>query len=100
VGGSLPGKKRLDTGLQHGEGPVMGKIKLGQILEQEDVMRLLRAEIERAGGQMPWAKMVGVNRAYLNKLLRLNKSPSKRVIKALKLRIVYAHEVNRRRKRA
>jgi hypothetical protein len=53
-------------------------------------MRLLRSEIERAGGQMPWAKMVGVDRPDLNKMLRGTKPLSKRVVKALKLRVVFA----------
>ena len=33
----------------------MGKIKAAKILEFEDVKRLLRSEIERAGGQVAWA---------------------------------------------
>jgi DNA-binding phage protein len=68
----------------------MGEIKRGQFLEHEDVMRLLRSEVERAGGQAQWAKRVGVNREALNKMLALARPLTKRVIKALKLRIVYA----------
>jgi hypothetical protein len=34
----------------------MGKVKPDQILEHEDVMHLLRSEIERAGGQLAWQK--------------------------------------------
>jgi hypothetical protein len=63
------------------------KIKPDDILEPEDVMRLLRAEVERAGGQMPWANMMGLNRPNLNRILV---DPiSKNVIKALKLRVVF-----------
>jgi DNA-binding phage protein len=68
----------------------MGKIKPGQFLEHEDVMRLLRSEIERAGGQTAWAKMMGLNRPKLNKHLR-GKYPqlNRKIIKALELRVVY-----------
>ena len=79
----------------------MGKIKPGEILEHEDVMRLLRSEIKRAGGQLQWAKAVGVNRPALNKMLGWNRPLSKSVIKALRLRVVYAqvHPKPAKRKR-
>ena len=66
----------------------MGKIRLGQILEHEDVMRLLRSEIERAGGQVAWSKLVDVNRVNLNRYLNGKCPLSKNLIKALKLRVV------------
>jgi len=47
----------------------MGRIKPGQILEPEDVLRLLRSEIERAGGQKPWARSMGLDRPNVNKVL-------------------------------
>jgi DNA-binding phage protein len=77
----------------------MGKIKSGQFLEYEDVMRLLRSEIERAGNQTAWAKMVGVDRPELNKALGWNRPLSKSVIKALKLRMVYAPDPEAAEKR-
>jgi hypothetical protein len=67
----------------------MGKIRRGRVLEYEDVMRLLRSEIKRAGGQMQWAKMVGMDRPLLNKMVHGTRSLNKRVIKALKLRVVF-----------
>jgi hypothetical protein len=67
----------------------MGKIKRGQFLEHEDVMRLLRSEIERAGGQSAWAKMVGVNRTNLNKHLHGKYPLNRKIIEALKLRVVF-----------
>jgi hypothetical protein len=72
----------------------MGKIRPGHFLEYKDVMRLLRSEIERAGGQTAWAKMAGVDRPDLNKALGWTKPLSKSVIKALNLRIVYAPNPN------
>jgi hypothetical protein len=68
----------------------MGKIKRGRVLEYEGVMRLLRSEIKRAGGQMQWAKMVGMDRPLLNKMVHGTRPLNKRVIKALKLRVVFA----------
>jgi hypothetical protein len=53
-------------------------------------MRLLRSEIERAGGQIHWAKIEGVSRPHLNKMLQGTRQLSKSIIKALKIRIVYA----------
>jgi hypothetical protein len=49
-------KKVLDTALGDGESPAIGKVKPDQILEHEDVMRLLRSEIGRAGSQLAWQK--------------------------------------------
>jgi DNA-binding phage protein len=59
-------------------------------LEHEEVMDLLRSEIARAGGQVHWAKMIGMDRTQLNKMLHGPQLLSERVIKALKLRVVYA----------
>ena len=62
------------------------------ILDSEDVVRLLRLEVERAGGQAAWASKVGLNRIIVNKVLNHKTSPTKKIIKALKLRIVYISE--------
>jgi DNA-binding phage protein len=65
----------------------MGKLESGQILEHEDVMRLLRSEIERAGGQTAWAKLVGVNRTNLNKPLNGKYPLNRKIVNALGLRV-------------
>jgi DNA-binding phage protein len=62
------------------------------ILDSEDVVRLLRLEVERVGGQAAWASKVGLNRIIVNKVLNRKTSPTKKIIKALKLRIVYISE--------
>ncbi len=46
-------------------------------------MRLLHSEIERIGGQLQWAKMVGVSRPNVNKMLRGTRRLSKPGVKAL-----------------
>jgi plasmid maintenance system antidote protein VapI len=58
-------------------------------LEHEDVMELLRLEIARAGSQGRWAEKMGIDRTQLNKMLHGRQVLSKRVIKALKLRVVF-----------
>ena len=39
------------------------------VFDEHDVARLLRAAVEREGGQSAFAKHHGVNRAYLNMVL-------------------------------
>ena len=64
-------------------------------LEHEEVMDLLRLEIARAGSQGRWAKMMGVDRTQLNRMLHGPQVLSNRVIKALKLRVVFAPDPER-----
>jgi DNA-binding phage protein len=64
------------------------------ILDVEDVVRLLRSEVKRAGGQAAWASKSGLNRIVVNKVLNGKTSPTKKIIKALKLRIVFVSELN------
>jgi DNA-binding phage protein len=64
----------------------------GSFLDDDDVVRLLRAEVELAGGQAVFARKAGLNRSNLNKILNGMLSPTKSVIKALKLRRVYISE--------
>ena len=63
-----------------------------QLYELRDVISLLRAEVKRAGGQAPWAKEHGISRVSVNKTLNGQRSPSPKIIKALKLRIVFLAE--------
>jgi hypothetical protein len=59
------------------------------VLEIEDVIRLLRSEAKRAGGQKAWASKTGVNRVVVNKVLNGKTSPTEKIIRALKLRMVF-----------
>ena len=61
-------------------------------LELKDVIRLLRSEVERAGGQAAWAKKTGANRTLINRVLHDRQPPSKKIIRALKLRMVFVSE--------
>jgi lambda repressor-like predicted transcriptional regulator len=60
------------------------------ILELEDIVSLLRSEVERAGSQAAWSKKTGINRTLLNGVLNRRRPPTSPIImKALKLRLVF-----------
>jgi DNA-binding phage protein len=61
-----------------------------RMLDDQDVVRVLRSEVERAGGQSSWARRERIDRSLLNRVLRGRKPPTKRIIKALKLCNAYA----------
>jgi DNA-binding phage protein len=58
-------------------------------LDLKDVIRLLRSEVERAGGQAAWAKKTGIQRTTINKALNDQRSLTKKIIMALKLHMVF-----------
>jgi DNA-binding phage protein len=58
--------------------------------DNKDLVRLLRSEVEKAGGQSAWARREGIDRTLLNRVLNDQKPPSKEIIRALKLCNVYA----------
>jgi plasmid maintenance system antidote protein VapI len=60
-----------------------------RVLEVEDVVRLLRSEVERAGGQASWAKRAGVHRTVVNSVINGRRPPTKNMIMALNLRVVF-----------
>ena len=62
------------------------------ILDNKDVVRLLRSKVERAGGQSSWARRERIDRTLLNMVLNGHKPPSKEIIRALKLCNAYALE--------
>ena len=63
-----------------------------RILENEDLMRLLRSKVKQAGGQSSWARREHIDRTMLNKILNGRKPITKEVIRALKLCNVYAFD--------
>jgi len=60
-----------------------------RLLNLNDVIRLLRSEVKRAGSQRAFAKKAGVNVGVVSKTLRGMVLPSEKILGALKLRIVY-----------
>ena len=61
-------------------------------LDDKDVIRLLKAEVERTGGQSAFARITGLNRNNINQILGGKRPMSKRVMRILKLRRVYIQE--------
>jgi hypothetical protein len=66
-----------------------GRLLTMRILELKDVVSVLRAEVQRAGGVSAWSKKTGVNRTIVSKVLNDLRAPPKSMIKALKLRTVF-----------
>jgi hypothetical protein len=64
------------------------------IFNQGEVVRLLRAAVEREGSQLAYAKHHGVDRAHLNQILKGRKGVGPSFLKALGLRNVYAKAGN------
>jgi len=60
-----------------------------RFLDLKDVIRLFRAEVKRAGGPTEWARKTGVDRTTVSRVLNERIPPSKKIIRALKLRMVF-----------
>jgi hypothetical protein len=71
-----------------------GELRLGSqslIFDDDEVIQLLRAAVEREGNQDAFARRYGIHRSYLNMILNGKRHASGIVIlKALGLRKVYA----------
>jgi hypothetical protein len=63
--------------------------KRGMVFEEDDVVRLLSAAIEREGGQTAFAKRHGLDRSGINMILHRKKRVNDSVAAALGLRRVY-----------
>ena len=63
-----------------------------RIFELEDVIGLLRSKVKRAGGQVAWSKKTGINRSELYRVLTGRRLPSKKIIRALKLRTIFVSD--------
>ena len=59
------------------------------VLNNDDVLDLLRASVKREGGQTAFAKHHGINRTHLNMVLRGKRPMGHAVADALGLRTVY-----------
>jgi DNA-binding phage protein len=56
------------------------------VFDEDDVVRMLRAAVEREGGQSAFAKHHGIDRGLLNRILNGKRPVSGSVAKALGLR--------------
>jgi hypothetical protein len=68
-----------------------------EILEKRDVQRLLEEAVKSAGGQSAWARKARIERSYVNYELRGKRAPSKSILTALGLKIVYIKKSSRSR---
>jgi hypothetical protein len=62
------------------------------LLDEKDVLRLLREDVNKAGGQSAWARRTGVDHSYVKQVLRGKKKPGPTIVQALKLNKVVAYE--------
>jgi len=59
------------------------------VLDAKDVIQLLRFEVELAGGPTAFSKKARVDRATVHRALKRQERPSRKIICALDLRVVY-----------
>ena len=62
------------------------------LLDQKEVVRLLRLEVNRAGSQKKWAKKNGVTPSLVSMVLSGDRPLNNKIISALKLRRVVVYE--------
>jgi len=60
-----------------------------RVFDKEDVIRLLAAAVESEGSQTAFAKHHGINRTYLNMIVKRKKPVGDSVAEAVELRRVY-----------
>ena len=72
------------------QGQMRGQDMLGFHAHVFDDDELLLSRIRSAGGQTAFARQIGVDRTYLNKVLNRKKGLPQSILDALNLRIVYA----------
>lgn len=65
---------------------------LRRVFDNDDIIRLLRSEVEKAGGQTAYARAAGVTRGSLSNILNGKRAPTRQFIRALKLRSVFVPE--------
>jgi len=78
-----------DRRAQEHDLPLTPALGVQQQLNLNDVLRLLRSEVERAGSQRAFARKAGVNVSVVSKTMRWMVLPSEKILSALKLRVVY-----------
>jgi hypothetical protein len=67
--------------------------RMPQILEVQDVKKLLIKAVSAAGGQSAWARKFGIPRSVINLVLQGRRKPTRSIITALGLKIVYIKEL-------
>ena len=62
-----------------------------RLLSAEDVLKLLLAEVDKAGSQSAWARRTGANRTSLNLTLTGRQPLTRNLLRALRLERVVAY---------
>jgi hypothetical protein len=60
-----------------------------KILRTRDIIQLLHQEVAEAGGQSGWARKTGIHRSIVNRVMQEQIPPTKSIIDALQLEVVY-----------
>jgi DNA-binding phage protein len=87
--------KRTISVRRKGSAELARETNLGSYLlvfNDDEVIQLLRAAVEREGDQGVFARRHGVNRSNLNRMLKGKRNVASAVLKALALRKVYTPE--------
>jgi hypothetical protein len=67
--------------------------RMPHIVEVQDVKKLLKKAVSAAGGQSAWARKFGIPRSVINLVLQGKRKPTRSIITALGLKIVYIKEL-------
>ena len=63
-----------------------------RLIDFQAMRKLLHRQVERAGGQVAWAKQHGLHPSTINKVLNEQRLPGRRMLAALRLRKVVAYQ--------
>jgi DNA-binding transcriptional regulator YdaS (Cro superfamily) len=63
-----------------------------RLLDLQAMRRLLGREVDRAGGQVAWARRHGLHPSTINKVLNEQRLPGRKMLAALNLRKVIAYQ--------
>jgi DNA-binding transcriptional regulator YdaS (Cro superfamily) len=63
-----------------------------RLIDSQAMRKLLGREVNRAGGQVAWARRHGLHPSTINKVLNEQRLPGRKMLAALKLRKVIAYE--------
>src|SRR5437764_11970650 len=68
------------------------RTRADRLIGLEDVVRMLRKEVERAGSQAEWARQGSVNSPDLSGTVTGKRPPTKDILKALRLKKAFAYQ--------
>ena len=63
-----------------------------RLIDLQAMRKLLGREVDRAGGQVAWARRHGLHPSTINKVLNKQRLPGRKMLSALNLRKVIAYQ--------